>query len=503
MILNTGEIIESAKYDGIFGFSHPACKAKNPINYKDDDSEVVGLTVKMLRGKNIKFAYRRQLGLVKSDSHTSEPQLPIKDLPISSDLNDFLHYVDAEPDYIKIRGIKNSGGINAKDVIELAKYIEKYGYFFNCSEFEKYKEVNPIPLFSLLDRLYIVTSLLSELRMPRKNYNKIFFFTFSLIFSEPVTLIDPETSETIYQAQEHPCYKRYKSANGGLKPLKRIYSADEIMQEQPWASIEFAVAPEFEEDNNDELFETDLDNMQEQFGDKRHEEYVQRIIREMETGECSDIRQALRNKFYVVKDYFMEETKESFLSLAEYEGVGDYIPGDETLEDIFFRDIKYLYVSCSDIPRQEKLVYDFLFHFIREIDGIKDINPMSLRTFTMANKKNLNKCLEFNQHYKDVLIEIASNAVKVELEPVVEKVKPQFDTKGLCPTWKVPDLFTAMYYSIFMSNGKLEIYRECGNPYCERLFPVVITNTKKKYCSDRCRAAVAQRMKRIRDMKQE
>ena len=121
----------------------------------------------------------------------------------------------------------------------------------------------------------------------------------------------------------------------------------------------------------------------------------------------------------------------------------------------------------------------------------------------MANKKNLNKCPEFNQHYKDVLIEIASNAVKVELEPVVEKVKPQFDTKGLCPTWKVPDLFTAMYYSIFMSNGKLEIYRECGNPYCERLFPVVITNTKKKYCSDRCRAAVAQRMKRIRDMKQE
>ena len=158
-----------------------------------------------------------------------------------------------------------------------------------------------------------------------------------------------------------------------------------------------------------------------------------------------------------------------------------------------------MYARYDSEERSKKLMYDFLYHFSVDISPIVKTDTSALQSIELMDDVDLNTDPRFTWHYKDVLCEIAANTLKLELEGILHDIRPKFNAETLSPDWVLPDLYTAMVYSIFMGDGSDYVYRVCANPYCNNLFNVVITNSKQKYCCDECRAKVAQRNRRARE----
>ena len=87
---------------------------------------------------------------------------------------------------------------------------------------------------------------------------------------------------------------------------------------------------------------------------------------------------------------------------------------------------------------------------------------------------------------------IAKNTIKEEFDFELYGIHPTYNIDTMSPNWKIPNFFTALYFSLFYTRPDYEVYRKCANPNCGRLFKVKTTNSRKQYHDVACQNAAAQ-----------
>ena len=60
-------------------------------------------------------------------------------------------------------------------------------------------------------------------------------------------------------------------------------------------------------------------------------------------------------------------------------------------------------------------------------------------------------------------------------------------------SWKIPNLITAIYFSIFFLNPNFTLIKKCANPTCDAYFDVLNSNKKRIYCGPQCSNIISQR----------
>lgn len=98
----------------------------------------------------------------------------------------------------------------------------------------------------------------------------------------------------------------------------------------------------------------------------------------------------------------------------------------------------------------------------------------------------------FDDKFKKVLIDVAKVIVGMEINSNLKGIKPEYDIDIMEPRWKVTDLLSALYFSIFYMRPNIELTRKCDNPNCNNYFTVSRTSSRKKFCCPECANAAAQ-----------
>lgn len=186
------------------------------------------------------------------------------------------------------------------------------------------------------------------------------------------------------------------------------------------------------------------------------------------------------------------------LRVDEYEDISSgekFMYSYPGINDAQYRKITIAYKNLHHVSKIHRLIIDFLFHFMNKNGVIKNV------TFEKGIEFYGEPNYELDDRMKQALKIIAQYALSQEINHHVSKMKPVFNPKTLEPTWKAPNLLTALYFSLFYMKPKSEIYRKCANPSCTNFFLVKTSNSRTKYCCDACRNASNQRDYRLRQKK--
>lgn len=161
--------------------------------------------------------------------------------------------------------------------------------------------------------------------------------------------------------------------------------------------------------------------------------------------------------------------------------------------DLRFRNIVRTYRIARNLPAEERLIIDFLFHFMMDVGILGSVDYINGLDFYDA------------PHFEGMTAELATAlesvariVVRDEINHNIRHISPKYDTDRMVPSWEVPDLLSAMYFSLFFMRPGVEVYRECANPNCNVHFLVSTTATRNKYCCPACANATAQRNHRRR-----
>ncbi|WP_103981723.1 CGNR zinc finger domain-containing protein [Helcococcus massiliensis] len=123
-------------------------------------------------------------------------------------------------------------------------------------------------------------------------------------------------------------------------------------------------------------------------------------------------------------------------------------------------------------------VSDFLYHLVF------DLSPFDMYNITLDGIFNdeLYKDLKQNKQIFDALIYTSKLLLSEEFQNNLKSVHPVYNVLDMKPDWKLPSLFSAMYFSLFYLDSSQVGLRKCANPTCNQYFEVSKTNSKKKYC---------------------
>ena len=184
----------------------------------------------------------------------------------------------------------------------------------------------------------------------------------------------------------------------------------------------------------------------------------------------------------------------------EYEDIADdytfsnRYPG---IDDMFFRDVVYLYRNAASATLENRRIIDYLFHFMHQVAiPEKSHSNGDMRTYSEPKLDALDERL------KEGALTAARIILDKEINTNLNGISPHYDIERLEPSWKTDSLLSALYLSVFFLRPGIEIYRRCGNPNCNRSFLVKTTSMKQKYCSLECSNAMAQRFYRKRKIAQ-
>lgn len=152
------------------------------------------------------------------------------------------------------------------------------------------------------------------------------------------------------------------------------------------------------------------------------------------------------------------------------------------------------YLFRDNIPQETRSQINFLYKLVN-ISGIEQINTKEGVVFTKKIQAIINT---FDDELRSSLIEITKHVIKTELDYNIRRIRPSYNTDTLLGSWRIPDLLSGIYFSIFFLNPNFEIIKKCANSTCPNYYSVLHSNTKKKYCSQKCANAVNQRKSRAR-----
>lgn len=186
--------------------------------------------------------------------------------------------------------------------------------------------------------------------------------------------------------------------------------------------------------------------------------------------------------------------------------IGDKIEIDvKTYNDLtngdgpqWFKNLCRVYKNKKQLLGDPKynVVVDFLFHFSTEyiIFSKSDISLEGIF------EDNIYEDIRKDSKLLKALMEVSKILLEDEFEINLSSVTPKFNIDDMKPDWKLPSLYTALYFSLFYMNSRENKLRKCDNDNCGQFFQVSNTNSKKKYCSITCCNAVAQRNYQIKQL---
>ena len=212
-----------------------------------------------------------------------------------------------------------------------------------------------------------------------------------------------------------------------------------------------------------------------------------------------DVKEAEDKGTYTVSDTMFPPSYE--IDADEYNDIisgGTFTFNYPGIKDGKYRKITALYKNANSETKSNRIVIDFLFHFMHEISVIELVTYS--RGIIYYNKHpDLRKLNE--PAFKQGLINTAKIILAQEINYNVAKMRPVYNPVTMRGTWKAPNLLTALYFSMFYRAPGTTLYKRCANPTCSNFIEIAVTNGRKKYCCDACRNAKNQRDHRFRQKK--
>ena len=456
----------------LFTFKHFGCKCNIEKHYEDDGSESYWLQITSDKNREIELYHDFKTGLYKIDSEDIKQKDVIHELPLSYELKLLIkNFWEQE----HTSGSKVVTHNQEEFAFETKNFFERFGFLFpilNKSILVSMQEVA-----NFLNRIYIVSQLISELKNNtcsyRKSYNKILYYTFMLSLSEKkeLKMIERSTNNTpvVHETPLHPLAK----ALGSHTSLKEAaYDYPHLLSKK----LTFTTSS----DKRFEIVESAMAN------------YFASLGIELYTSHSSDSKEAvlLNNTVcFLVDDTFTNSVVPVICEIGSADSVSFKQNNLQYLE--LFPELSKQYLSL-DKNAEEKPYIDFLVHFIEDFSGFLHL-PNDFLPFIFNKKVDLTNNLSFDSAYQEKLIQFARKTIKNEVDAVLKNVLPSFDANEMAPAWYVPDLYTAIFYSLFLNAGNEKIEKSCANPMCYQTFSVEKSNSKHQYCSDSCSNSMRQR----------
>ena len=152
----------------------------------------------------------------------------------------------------------------------------------------------------------------------------------------------------------------------------------------------------------------------------------------------------------------------------------DFIDSPRNTSDIFKLNVASNYLLNENITGIDKLQLKFLYKILTYPYFFKIKYTNNIIEFESEEK--LENTLKADKELQSMLIQITKHIIKSELEHNIKNIKPSYDIDSLLGSWKIPDLLSAIYFSIFFLNPKFDIIKKCSNPTCSSYFSVLHSN---------------------------
>ena len=157
--------------------------------------------------------------------------------------------------------------------------------------------------------------------------------------------------------------------------------------------------------------------------------------------------------------------------------------------DMRYKAIVYLYRNGANLSKNRRYVIDFLLHFMRNVGVIEGVSfENGIEYYSEDPQIAL-----LDEKMKNAAVIVAKIVLNEEMNHNLSGISPRYSVLKMGPTWRVPNLISALYFSVFYLRPGTNVYRKCANPACNNRFVVKTTNGRKKYCCANCRNATAQR----------
>ena len=356
-----------------------------------------------------------------------------------------------------------------KQTEALAEYIREFGYLFNPPK--NPRQINVENLSAFYDRLYALIILITELNKGQleMDCNTLFYCTTFLANAKQVSLISysKDKDEEKFSAC-HEFSKAWENAEN--ISVEYITDGYDMIDEEFFAIKE------------GRLIELDVENPY-LHPDSKYAKHINfspslpEGATQRDNGNCT----------YVYDNIFKKKTRLSFYTTDDYFNDNVYWPLEE---DITFRNkICNLYVTYEGDSDTRELI-EFLMHIYAKYPSMTEEENGA---FSFKHGLDLNRTYAFDKDDMKLLMSIAKKVIKKEMDYYLSNIHPVYDADTMTTSWKIPDLLTAMYFSLFYYNPKHTIYKVCERTDCGNLIVVTSTDTKKKYCSSKCNGIVTQR----------
>ncbi len=460
---------------GLFNYCNKGCECHTDLRHDDYGNPRYILRV-MANDKIIPFRHQFDEGLKLVENHGDNTRDPVRDMPRTQECVDIFRKL----------GINDDIPLLKKDIItekrlseNIENYFKKYGFLFPADKY-KFDEFEITKVGALFDRVAILLELMNAVDGVDVDYNRIFHLTFMLALRKLEKFENREETKTYFESVAHPLYKTFKSINFAKKDLN-----SEVSEIDLYKYIERS--PEYEK----QLYYEPIDY---------------RIGKAFKNGE--EVLPERFSDIYIIRDYFLDSVNWFLMRVSDYEDrIGEAELLGESYETIHIfnieKRIKYMFVHAEFSDRSDKLFFDFLFHLHFEVCNILSINTDRPVPITLEDGANLNCNEKFNDKFKEVLRELAGITIKNELDQMTASIRTEYNAKTRFQSWFVPNLYTAIYYAISLTNREFYVYRTCANPYCNCIFSIPFTNDRRRYCSEECQWQSAQRLKRAKEKRKE
>ena len=157
--------------------------------------------------------------------------------------------------------------------------------------------------------------------------------------------------------------------------------------------------------------------------------------------------------------------------------------------DMRYKSIVYLYRNGVNLSKNRRYVIDFLFHFMRNVGVVGNVSfEHGIEYYSDVPQIAL-----LDEKMKNCAVVVAKIILNEEMNHNLSGISPRYSVQKMGPTWRVPNLISALYFSVFYLRPGTEIYRKCANPACNNRGVGKTTNGRKEYCCANCRNATAQR----------
>jgi len=147
----------------------------------------------------------------------------------------------------------------------------------------------------------------------------------------------------------------------------------------------------------------------------------------------------------------------------------------------------------GEIPSDRKVI-DYFYHLTTEVGNIMSVQESKAEISFDCGDAEV--AARFSTQLRRATIDVAKITIKEELDYAINAIFPSYDIDAMTGSWVIPDLYSALLFSIFYMKPDLELYRKCENPNCGCYFLVSTTNSRRKYCSIECSNAMQQRKHR-------